>query len=176
MQTLTIPMRCSKGGGAFTVTFVRQSPSGRFRIDTIDRPDPSQEMLALLAREHAPASATATSAAPDASGADDATHESSALDWTGWYCPHCHHGAIAGTHPRFVQCGGCRDLVCAWSVRDLGTGRLAFWCHEECGASGELGGGTIESYTGAAGHARAALPATPTRAALPPVTRGLLRR
>jgi hypothetical protein len=185
VQTLTIPMRCSKTGGAFTVTFVRQSSSARFRIDAITRPAPSEELLALLAAERpgGPSSAGTSRAGRT----ESTTHDTSVVDWTGWYCPHCQHGSARGPLTRFVRCGSCHDLVCGGSVRDLGSGRQHFWCHEECGGSGELGDDGIKSYSGSSGvrhqalpapgsPARAALPAPPKRAALPQPGKGLLKR
>ena len=96
------------------------------------------------------------------------------------------HGSAPRTPHLFVHCSGCGELVCASTVRDLGSGREHFWCHEACGHGGAIGG-TIGSYSGAAGvrqqalpapavPTRAALPAAPKHAALPQPTRGLLKR
>jgi hypothetical protein len=185
METLTISMRCSHTGGAFTVTFVRPSSSARFRIESIDRPDPSKEMLSLLARARAGAEAHRPAGSSRGRDAAGATHDAASLDWTGWFCPLCRHGSTQGAGTLFVQCSGCRELVCGASVRDLGSGRRTFWCHEGCGHSSHLSGDSIDSYTGAAGARRQALPAAPTRdavpgvpkrAALPPATKGLQKR
>lgn len=124
----TLRMRCGKTGSVTLALFTRTEKSAQFRIEKV-----------LMSTSDSGQS----SGQGNEPGAD--RFPSKQFDWSGWYCPSCGHNQNAESPHTFIRCGTCRELVCGFSVRDVGPGISTFKCF--CGHGGRIGG-QIDSYEG----------------------------
>jgi hypothetical protein len=149
-----IPCRCAVTGRPFTLQFERVSPAHRFQIARIEAGTEGGGER-RLARS------------PFARAPERHCYEVADFDWAGCVCPHCR---ASGT----INCESCRETVCGGRRRTLPTGGRAFACHDDCGATGEIGPatqiqGTTASRPGLLGRTPAmkALPRPQAQKALP---------
>jgi hypothetical protein len=171
-----LQFRCANTGRRFIVIFNRSQPDERFRVMTvIDEKDlTGQEMpaaawkppkpkvsgrlesgmpglmenarnllLPLLGKSLTTQKMTHSEEKPHVP--EPQAYDMNEFDFTGWYCPCCGHGKGPGI--RFVRCARCREYICGGRITRVEGGQL-FKCHDGCGNSGILGGGTISSMSG----------------------------
>jgi len=147
----TVRMRCGKTGSVTLALFTRSATSAQFRIEKVLLTTSDSEQSAGQGNEPA---------------ADH--YDTNQFDWSGWYCPSCGHNQNAESAHRFARCGGCRELVCGFSIREIAPGISTFKCF--CGAGGRLTG-QIESYEGHSAAKNTALALDAPLKALPPPKR-----
>jgi hypothetical protein len=67
------------------------------------------------------------------------------FDWSGFTCPHCQAGLLPSyENGEVINCGSCRELVCAARLVDIGNRRRTFRCHDGCSGSGVVNEGFFE--------------------------------
>jgi len=93
-------------------------------------------------------------------------YASNQFDWSGWYCPSCGHNQTVVSPHTFVRCGGCHELVCGFSIREVALGISTFKCF--CGSGGRISATPIDSYEGQSAVKSNALAANASFKALPP--------
>ena len=144
----TVRMRCGKTGAVTLAFFTRPGTNVQFRIEKV---------LEITGDSEEPTG--------QATGQGSDRYASNQFDWAGWYCPSCGHNQQEVSRHTFVRCGTCHELVCAFSVRDVGPGIRTFKCF--CGHSGRITG-TIDAYEGHSAAKSNALAPEATLKALPP--------
>jgi hypothetical protein len=143
-----VRMRCGKTGAVTLALFTRSETIKQFRIEKVWE-------------------STGDSEQPAGQGAGPGSNRYSTnqFDWSGWYCPSCGHDQDGKALYKFALCGGCRELVCGYSIREVGPGIQTFKCF--CGAGGRLTG-NIDSYEGQSAAKSKALASNADFKALPP--------
>src|SRR5262249_23461455 len=124
MEYLAIAMRCSRTGAPFNVILSRDDVRRKFRIaDAIPLPLPSGSITSASGE-------TLQAVATDVSMTD--------IDWSGYFCPICHHGSDG--NGMYARCGKCGEFICGATFRQLPTGVWTFECYPDCGGGGSMNG------------------------------------
>jgi hypothetical protein len=126
----TVRMRCGKTAAVTLVLFTRSETSEQFRIEKISESTSYSEQ-------------SAGQGTGRCWGSD--RYARSEFDWAGWYCPSCGHNQNVRSPHSFVRCGGCHELVCGFSIREVAPGIRTCKCF--CGHGGRISG-KIDSYEG----------------------------
>jgi ribosomal protein S27E len=122
-----VMFRCAKSGGQFKAIFKRSGTAGRFIFDKAHKIEGGTVSQSQGAEKSAARRGGAEAQSDDI--------DIEALDFGGWYCPHCGHDGDT----IFVKCGRCRELVCGARVKTKFLSRKKiFECHDGCGRKGEI--------------------------------------
>lgn len=177
-ESVSIPMRCAETGKKFHAHFYWNNSRKSYVITDVVPEEPGPQAgygRSEVVNHHAPAGPASPDRIPSKEGSAPAAPgpaayeaKTSEIDWDGFYCPHCGHKS----HPSFVKCGVCKELVCGARVI-RGNIRNIFRCHDGCGHQGELGGAPISSYSTRPLQLGST---TPTPAALPQKVQATLRQ
>jgi len=106
---------CAVHDRPFAVVYERSDPARPFTISGIYRDGAGDAAASWSAHKSA-----------------SKTLPASAVDMTGWRCPHCQNSA------RTVACGKCGTTVCSGRTRSYPGTAEVFECRTSCGARGTL--------------------------------------
>jgi hypothetical protein len=144
----TVRMRCGKTSSVTLILFTRTGTSAQFRIEKVLVSTSNSELSTGQGSE-----------------LTSDRYDRNQFDWSGWYCPSCGHYKDGKSLHGFIRCGGCHELVCGFSARDVGPGISTWKCF--CGHSARIGG-RIDSFEGQSAAKTKALASDADIKALPP--------